>query len=130
MGIFIKRRRLHICWIACFAILLNALAPSMAHAFSRNSPTNLFEVCSASGAKVTLGDQGAASKSPSGSVVHHMEHCPFCMNHAGTFALPSVMVPQFAVAGAQRQFPSLFYHSPTPLFSWSRANPRAPPALS
>ena len=116
-------------WIACFAILLNALAPSISYALNarteRASPTT--EICRA-GMKM-------ASPSP----MHHTsgktdapgaKHCPFCLPHAGSFALPPPSVPCCALAAGHDLFPSLFYLSPQPLFSWAAANPRGPPLLS
>jgi hypothetical protein len=139
-------RRLQI-WIACFAILLNALAPSISHALSRMAgPSNMIEICSASGTRWISGDGAGAvvaglagaqfsAETPSTldsttSPLLHLEHCPFCMTHAGTFALPSPSTTLFAVQSGHDLFPALFYHSPSPLFSWSAAHPRAPPAAA
>jgi hypothetical protein len=131
MSKFLRRTRLHI-WIACFAILLNALAPSVSHALAalRGAPT-LVEVCSVAGSKMVAVDQAAPDGAPSSSdsVLHHLEHCPYCINHAGSAMPPPALPTPFAVRGGHDVFPSLFYHAPTPLFSWSAANPRAPPAV-
>ena len=117
-------------WIACLAILLNALAPSISHALSAASgSSNMTEVCTVTGTKLVSNDQASVEKSSTDSVLHHLEHCPFCMTHAGTFALPGPLPLSFAVSGGHGLFPALFYHSPAPLFSWSGANPRAPPAF-
>ena len=51
------------------------------------------------------------------------------MTHAGSFALPAPSTILFAIQGEHDLFPSLFYHSPSPLFSWSAAHPRGPPAV-
>ena len=125
MGKFLRRKRLQI-WIACLAILLNALAPSISHALSAG-PSNMIEICSASGTTWIAVDQ-ATPDSSTKSPLHHLEHCPFCMTHADTFALPLPLAPSFAVTGGHELFPALFYHSPSPLFSWSAAKPRGPPA--
>jgi hypothetical protein len=124
---FLRRKRLQV-WIACLAILLNALAPSISHALSP-VPSTMMEICSAAGTRWVAGEQAttdASKKSP----LDHLEHCPFCMTHADTFALPLPLLPSFAVAGGHALFPALFYHSPSPLFSWSAAKPRGPPAIS
>ena len=136
MGKLLGRKRLQI-WIACFAILLNALAPSISHALSSMAgPSNMIEICSASGTKWVSNDvasgvsgQQAAPEQPStDSPLHHLEHCPFCITHAGTFALPAASTTLLAIEGGHDLFPALFYHSPSPLFSWSAARPRGPPA--
>ena len=124
---FLRRKRLQV-WIACLAILLNALAPSISHALSP-VPSTMMEICSATGTRWVAGEQAmtdASKKSP----LDHLKHCPFCMTHADTFALPLPLLPSFAVAGGDALFPALFYHSPSPLFSWSAAKPRGPPAIS
>jgi hypothetical protein len=125
MGKFIRRKRLQV-WIACLAILLNALAPSISHALSFG-PSNMIEICSATGTTWIAVDQ-ATPDAPKKSQLHHLEHCPFCMTHADTFALPLPLTSSFAVAGGHDLFPALFYDAPSPLFSWSAAHPRGPPA--
>jgi hypothetical protein len=52
------------------------------------------------------------------------------MTHAGTFALPAPSTMLFAIQGGHDLFPALFYHSPSPLFSWSAAHPLGPPAAA
>ena len=114
-------------WIACFAILLNALAPSISYALSarddRTSPSA--EICS-----MGISSQSSMHHSSGESDAHGAKHCPFCLPHAGSFALPPPGVPCCAVAAGHDLFPSLFYHAPQPLFSWAVANPRGPPLLS
>jgi len=130
------KKRLQI-WIACFAILINALAPSISHALPRMAgPSNMIEICSAGGTKwvsndvaiAVFGQQAALGQLSTDSPLHHLEHCPFCLNHAGTFALPAPSMTLLAIEGGHDLFPALFYHSPSPLFSWSAARPRGPPA--
>jgi len=125
-----KTRRLW-AWIACFAILLNALAPSISHAISASAGQTAAwaEICSVDGARfVAVGTDHAQSAEGSQSPqAQPSAHCPFCSTHAGTFALPAAaMTLRVPITGA-RLLPSLFYRSPQPLFSWAAANPRAPP---
>ncbi|MET3135882.1 hypothetical protein AAKU61_000220 [Undibacterium sp. GrIS 1.2] len=135
MNQWIKRSRLPL-WIALFAILLNALAPSISHAlYARNGASDLFEICTVSGTQFVSIDSaknGASVqiKSSKPATPQLLEHCPFCMTHAGSFALPSTPPVAPFVIGRHDHFPALFYHSPSPLFSWSAANPRAPPFTS
>jgi hypothetical protein len=127
MGQFIKRKRMQM-WVACLAILLNALAPSLSHALmAPGASSNMMEICSAAGTRWISADlaEGSADASTN-TPLQHQEHCPFCIAHADLLDLPRTT--SFAVDGGHALFPSLFYHSPTPLFSWSPARPRGPPA--
>jgi hypothetical protein len=126
MGQFLKRKRMQV-WIACLAILLNALAPSLSHALM-TGPSNMMEICSAAGTRWMAVDLAAdaSTGSSTDTALHHAQHCPFCVTHADLLDLPQSA--SFAVDGGHDLFPALFYRSPTPLFSWSAANPRAPPA--
>jgi hypothetical protein len=137
---FLKRRRLGI-WIACFAILMNALAPSISHAMAlMNGTASLVEVCTVDGTRYVSADaatdadaHGQAASLPGKAtvdLVHDMQHCPFCHTHAASFALPVAFDAPLAVTAGHDVFPPLFYQSPKPLFSWSRPHPRGPPLLS
>ncbi|MDO8298646.1 DUF2946 domain-containing protein [Lacisediminimonas sp.] len=119
--------------LACLAVLLAALAPSVSSAFAQ-APAQLrlsagdgpgMEFCSAD-TSATGKHSAAPSRSGSDHGLH-FEQCPFCFTHAGSFALPpsaSFFVPLLT---AQANFPALFYQSNRPLFAWSKAQPRAPP---
>ncbi|MBW3511225.1 DUF2946 domain-containing protein [Janthinobacterium sp. NKUCC06_STL] len=123
-------------WIACFAILLAALAPSISQAVAsakQESGSGWAEICSVAGIRfvqlVQAGDGAADEKS--GDKVMQMQHCAFCSTHAGSVGLPptSPVLP-LLVASGTAIFPSLYYQSPAPLFIWSTAQSRAPPALA
>ncbi|MDO8178027.1 MAG: DUF2946 domain-containing protein [Undibacterium sp.] len=117
-------------WIAIFAILLSALAPSISSALTmRNaSSPGWSEICSASN---VYSSANKMSKKASGtSDAHESKHCPFCLPHAGNFALPPAVMPCCAVAAGHDAFPPLYYQAPSLLFSWVTANPRGPPQLS
>jgi hypothetical protein len=124
---FVKRSSLPL-WIALMAILFSAVAPSISHALAASAGKSVFaEICSVDGAKVVALDAGG-SRQPDGDPLHHLEHCPYCATHGGTLALPPPAVFEFAVVGGPDLHPSLFYHAPAPLFAWSGARPRGPPA--
>lgn len=133
MGKFLIRKRLQI-WIACFAIFINRLAPSIFHTLSASdSSPGMMEICSVSGTKWissdVFGPQVAEAESTSpASPLHHLEHYSYCITHAGNFALPAPSSMSFAAMVGHDVFPALFYHSPAALFSWSAAHPRGPPA--
>ncbi|WP_423047122.1 DUF2946 domain-containing protein [Undibacterium sp. Dicai25W] len=135
---FLNSRKWHI-WIACFAILINALAPSISQAFDlMNAKTGLpgfAEICTTQGAKIVSDQVTSASlqnqfpaKDPLQSVLHHMQHCQCCVTHADNLALPFPDSQQVAIIEGHDAYPALFYHSPTTLFSWATAHARAPPA--
>src|SRR5689334_1445629 len=117
-------------WIACFAVLLNALAPSVSHAiaFSRGVPAT-WEICRADGSRVTVSGliTGEDSdKSPSATKAMG-EDCAYCQTHAGSFGLPPVTLAGLPAVAAPLK-PFLFYRAPQPLQIWAAAQPRGPPA--
>ncbi len=63
------------------------------------------------------------------STDHLFKHCPYCASHAFlSLPLPAAQFV-FAVLDASPSYPPLFYQSVAPLFSWTAAKPRGPPAL-
>lgn len=134
MGMTLFTRRFA-AWIACFAILLAALAPSISQAVAnakQESGSGWAEICSVAGIRfvqLVQADDGAAD-GKSGGKAMQMEHCAFCSTHAGSVGLPpaSPVLP-LLVASGTAIFPALYYRSPAPLFIWSAAQSRAPPSL-
>lgn len=117
-------------WIACFAVLMNALAPSISHAvaYSKGTPPT-WEICRADGTRATFtgGVADVAAKKP--LVVMAMgEDCAYCAAHAGSFGLPPATVSGLPAAAQTRLHPFLFYRAPQPLAAWSASRPRGPPA--
>jgi hypothetical protein len=120
-------------WIAMLALLLAALAPSFAQARAVGmwkAGGQLggvwAEVCGPGGGKmVRLGD--APTQPADGAL--HLEHCPFCALDMPPAVLPA-QVAAFAPSALPAPRPFLFYHASRPLYAWTRAQPRAPPALS
>ena len=120
-------------WIACFAILLAALAPSISQAVAnakQESGSGWAEICSVAGIRFVQVDDDGAADGKGGGKAMQMEHCAFCSTHAGSVGLPptSPVLP-LPVASGTVIFPALYYQSPSPLFIWSTAQSRAPPAL-
>ncbi len=93
------RRRLLSTWIAIWAIVLNALVPTLSLALdtSRAEPTPVvghwIEVCSVSGSLWVLLDADGqwlaqSSQRPEGTQDSaHDGHCPYCLTHAASFGL-------------------------------------------
>ena len=154
MGQFTRRMA---AWMACVAVLMASLAPSISHALAAAGlssvttssarifagmpfPHHLHQMPNdASPGEATYSDgmqmeelRPQGSHSPgSHSTAAHFEHCPFCFTHAGSFALPptTALLAPAAVSNSDR-FASLFYQSPAPLFIWTTAQSRAPPNVS
>jgi hypothetical protein len=129
--------RARIAWIACLAILFNALAPLVSHAMEAAGPAPAvmqMEVCTAMGMQtlpvVLSGAASDADASSSGKLQKDMSHCSYCVFHAGAHGLPPPMKAIFIAAAGRDAYPPLYYHASRPLFPWSLAQPRAPPRLS
>ncbi|MFZ3003476.1 DUF2946 domain-containing protein [Undibacterium umbellatum] len=134
MRIFHRLRQLTI-WLACFAMLFNGIAPSMANAMTPSKvKAGFIEICSAEGNKlfeiatgkfIKADPDSENQKSKSAKV-----HCANCLPQADHHFLPPSSPQDVASTKLSEAFPSLFYQSPQTLFSWASAQPRAPPALS
>ena len=124
----VRKRVLHI-WLALMAVLFAALAPSISHALAASSssatPSVLLQICTADGLQAVPDED--AEQRPIAPVVHAFEHCPYCFNHAGSFALLPTSDLPLAIPGVHAVFPPLFYSAPRTLFVWSSGNPRGPP---
>ncbi|MES2297238.1 MAG: DUF2946 domain-containing protein [Pseudomonadota bacterium] len=122
--------RRYAAWIACCAMLFAALAPSMSRAFAA-SGGDWTEICSVNGSKLVklASVQSGADKLASGAA-SHVEHCPFCATHGGSFALLPGAAFVLPVLATQNFRPSLFYQAPRPLPIWTAAQSRAPPVLA
>ena len=125
MGHFLQRKQWSL-WFACLALLLNALSPSLSHAFAASQGKAVVEICSASGAVYTQADLAP----PSGPEPQHIEHCLYCMHHAGNLALPPSPPPLVAVIKGHDLYPSLLCQSLLPQFAWHGARPRGPPSFA
>jgi hypothetical protein len=126
MGMHRHQRRFAT-WLATFAILLAALAPTVSHAMAAlHGAGKWVEVCTATGPaviKVASGETPAPVKDGAS----HFEHCPFCAAHAGAAPL-SPATTALSVADGRPVLPELFYRAPRPLFTWAASQPRGPPA--
>jgi hypothetical protein len=132
-------RRLYI-WIACFAILMNALAPSVSHALTSvrgNAAT--WEICRSDASAVSIQGQpdlvavGASvslAKKFAQSEMGAMQDCAYCLPHAGSYSLMPAAITGLGIFGGHELRPFLFYRAPQPLLALSAAPPRGPPALA
>ncbi len=121
-------RRPAFAWIACLAMLLNALVPAVAHGGDRLTAavaaTDFCVVGDSTGDPLT----GVDSAPTHHGFAHGNGACPFCLLGAGVPALPSP-APQFSIGDATSAGP---IHGPVvaapPSCRWPSAQPRAPPS--
>jgi hypothetical protein len=127
-----RRAQRLLAWIASFAILLTALAPTISHALNLRAPaTNWMEVCSVNGAKLVAVamDDSESRTSPDGELPgsHLLKHCPYCSLHSTSLGMPPAPPASPALLDLQFQVPELFLLAPRTLFAWASAQARAPP---
>jgi len=124
-------------WIACFAILLAALAPTVSRVLAAacNQPSCIAEGWSGGDAAVEhdAAHSSHHSNHESGGPAKkelHFEHCPFCATHAGSFGAIPVDRIALSVPGGSHVLLSFFHQSHHPQFAWVTPHSRAPPAFS
>lgn len=143
-------------WMACAAVLMASLAPSISHALAAAglssvttssarifagtpSPHHLHHMSPDASLEDGTHSDGMqmeelrpqGSHAPSShSTEAHFAHCPFCFTHAGSFALTptNALLAPVDVSSSDR-FASLFYQSPVQPFIWTTAQSRAPPVV-
>jgi hypothetical protein len=135
-----SRRRLLQVWIACFAILLNALAPAVSHALALADGRHAgpgWEICLNDGTRLSgsgtldeatfraVTDRSRPAPQPDAALP--MTDCGYCLAHAGSLGLPPPALAPLPFAATVAERPFLFYHAPRPLQTWVAAHPRGPP---
>jgi hypothetical protein len=150
-------KRLLQVWLACCAILMNALAPAVSHALAyQGSAPHTWEICLNDGTRLagfgqldeatflalTDRSKGTRLAGPAGlagpaELAKHgtdeamsMADCGYCLPHAGTLGLPPPAGIAVPAAVAMPERPYLYYHAPRPLRAWTSAQPRGPPTIS
>ncbi|WP_307188463.1 DUF2946 domain-containing protein [Massilia sp. CF038] len=114
--------------IAFFAVLMNAIAPSVSHLVaSARAEGDLFSssVCVSDPAR-----KPGFVKKIAGSMAFGMEHCGYCLPHGGSDMLVPRMVTGLGLSANHGLRPYLFYRSPKPLLALTAAPPRGPPSLA
>jgi hypothetical protein len=122
-------------WIAFFAILMASLMPTVSRAMAAAAVDAASrQVCSIAGHHSAM-PAGHHAMSPAG-VEHdpssghgalHLDHCPFCLTHAGSFGLPPMAAMAVPASTAAEAHPPFLFQSPRVLVAWTSAQPRAPP---
>ena len=116
-----------ISWIACLAILMGSIAPTMSHALQRQATNVWMEVCTTAADRSLNDDADAGKRTPDGPIDHQFQHCPWCGTHANALGMPPACasVPEFSAPDFTA--PEHFVPAPRALFAWNSAQPRAPP---
>jgi hypothetical protein len=116
-------------WIAIFAVLMGALAPTLTQAMQGDGALSLSEVCSQFGPKwVSSADAGSVDRKNAPGALHY-EHCPYCSVHAAGLGMPprAFEVPALPLSHAVHWR----YSATTPTLDfWSDALSRGPPAIA
>jgi len=121
---FCKTRLIH--WIAAFAILMSALAPSISQAVSlvKHGQGFAMEICAADGTKLFIDVQDNEQADGLGS-----QPCPYCVAQ-GTI-IPALNTNlKFQAPQSFTFLPQLFYQSPKPLAVWVTPPSAAPPVIA
>ena len=120
-------------WIACFAILMNVLAPSISHALAavRGDAASADICLTDPSARATPGVQAVSllADQMSHTGAGMMEDCGYCLPHAGSYSLMPNAITGLAILGGHELRPFLFYRAPQPLLALIAAPPRGPPAI-
>ena len=116
-------------WIACIAIFLAALAPTVSRALTVASGLAVpsLEICSVAGG-MTMLPATPSTDAPDTKGSMRMGDCPCCSMHADTLSLPPTSLVLASGEVLTGLLPELFYQSATPLFAWTPVQPRGPPA--
>ena len=126
---FLRLRRRFAAWLALVAMLLGALAPTIAQARMGGSDrADWLEICTTTGMVWVQADAGELAQKidgqPAGSDAS--PHCPWCTLHGGASGLPPVEAVAVLPAPLAEQ-PSAFYRAPLTDTVWATARSRAPP---
>lgn len=114
-------------WVACVAILMGALAPTITHALNSMPGSAFLEVCTAIGSRLGWAGSGDGGAPASGVPADQMQHCPYCVLQAAAPALPPAPLQGLTLLPLAFQLPELFLAAPTTLHAWASIQARAPP---
>lgn len=116
-------------WLAMLAMVLAALAPTLAQAVVASSDrSDWVQICSATGMVWVQADH--APGDPDGAPLADMGmQCPWCSLHSPAAGLPPALVTG-AASNLQTPLPGGFMAAAPPLALWIAAPARAPPFVS
>jgi len=131
---FAVRQRTRIAWLALVAMLMSALAPGLSHATMASAAASwggaLAEVCTVEGVAVVPDATGLADPRPvpAGHRALRFEHCPYCLSHASTVALPTAIAEPVRPVDGPEPAPPALHRALAPRLARFAAQPRAPPS--
>jgi hypothetical protein len=120
-------------WLASCAMLAGSLAPAVTHLLGAFAPAGApwAVLCTTTGLVRVAPPYESPSPLPTEDTGKFTNtHCPFCLPHAGAFALPSSLGVGIPATQPEHFLPTLFLRSPRPLHAWTTGQPRAPPRVS
>ena len=117
-------------WVALAALVLGALAPTVAQAMAAGGDrADWLEVCSVSGMVWVQADTGEVRDPlPDGSAPlgGASQHCLWCTLHGGVAGLPVVQI-RLDLPARLTDLPPAFYRAPLASTAWAPPPSRAPP---
>jgi hypothetical protein len=126
------RSRRRFAWLAAMVVLFATLLPALSQAMTamRGTDDGLTPICTHGGVKWVDAATGEARDAPAGAEgAGHLERCPFCLTQPHSVP-PAVSGGTLLLPALRDEVPYLFTHAPRPLYIWSRAHSRAPPAAA
>ncbi len=119
-----RTKRTFVHWIAAFAILMSAIAPTISQAVSVTKDGHGFvmEVCTVDGGKIQVNVKTDGQTDTSDP----MKSCPYCISHTAVTAAFNTNLT-FQAPQTLALLPQLFYQSPKPLAVWVTPPSAAPP---
>jgi Protein of unknown function (DUF2946) len=125
----LRLRRRFAAWLALVAMLLGALAPTLAQArLGGGDRADWLEICTTTGMAWVKADTGEVARPTDGQPADSGSgmHCPWCTLHGGASGLPPVQAVAVAPAPLA-ELPPAFYLAPLTDTVWATARSRAPP---
>ena len=113
--------------VALIAVVMAVIAPTISHALQGELKTGWIELCSALGSRwVKPGDLNAGTDSAPVSVLHAVEHCPYCSLQSMALASPPAAVG-VALSRLSFELPCAVAATLRAPDAWRSAQPRGPP---
>ena len=124
----LRLRRRFAAWLALVAVLLGALAPTIAQARMGGDQSDWLEICTTTGmvwVQAGADDTAQAISAPPADTATS-PHCPWCTLHSGASGLPPA-APVALIPAPLAEQPPAFYRAPLTDTVWATARSRAPP---
>jgi len=129
MRTVLRHRLVHL--IACFAIMLNALAPAVSQTLVllTGAPTGWTQICSIAGSRWVMPSADPAAKQGPASPVSPVgaEQCPFCAVHAGSSGFAPAASLRFDPGAFAQAQPVVAIVGASGVAAYLHARGRAPP---